>query len=367
MTVSTPTLPTKQKAAVYNSPGSVSIEIVEADIPEPGPDEVLINLTHSGVCHSDLAIMTNSWTGLPPAPVGQVGGHEGVGRVVKLGSGTASSGIKIGDRVGVKWVASACGNCEPCQMQLDSLCFNQKVSGFYTPGTFQQYVLGPANYVTRIPDAVESAQVAPLLCAGLTVYSALKRSLTAPGQWVVISGAGGGLGHLAVQIASKGMGFRVIGVDHGTKADLVKDSGAEHFVDITKFPADDDGAAISNHIKALTGGLGAHTAIVCTAANSAYSQAVQFLRFSGTLVCVGIPSGESKPIASAYPGVLIAKQLKIIGSAVGNRVDAVELLEFAARGIVKVHLQMVPMEELAQVFQDMKTGNLLGRAVIDLS
>ncbi|KAJ5395116.1 uncharacterized protein N7487_009419 [Penicillium crustosum] len=350
MTVLPPTLPMKQKAAIYNSPGSVSIDIVETDIPEPGPDEVLINLTHSGVCHSDLDIMTNSWAGLPPTPQGQIGGHEGVGRVVKLGSGTGSSGIKIGDRVGVKWVASACGNCEPCQKQSDSLCFNQKVSGYYTPGTFQQYVLGPANYVTRIPDEVESAQVAPLLCAGLTAYSALKRSMTAP-----------------VQIASKGMGFRVIGIDQGQKAELVKNSGAEHFVDISQFPTDDNGVAISNLVKSLTGGLGPHTVIVCTAANSAYSQGVQFLRFGGTLVCVGLPAGEQKPIASASPGGLIAKQLKIMGSAVGNRVDAVEVLDLAARGVVHVHIQTVPMEGLSQIFQDMKAGSLMGRAVIDLS
>ncbi|KAF4769193.1 hypothetical protein N7455_008797 [Penicillium solitum] len=339
MTVLPPTLPMEQKAAIYNSPGSVSIDIVETDIPEPGPDEVLINLTHSGVCHSDLDIMTNSWAGLPPTPQGQIGGHEGVGRVVKLGSGTGSSGIKIGDRVGVKWVASACGNCEPCQKQSDSLCFNQKVSGYYTPGTFQQYVLGPANYVTRIPD---------------------ERSMTAPGQWVVISGAGGGLGHLAVQIASKGMGLRVIGIDQGQKAELVKNSDAEHFVDISQFPTDDNGVAISNIVKSLTGGLGAHTVIVCTAANSAYSQGVQFLRFGGTLVCVGLPAGEQKPIASASPGGLIAKQLKITGSAVGNRVDAVEVLDLAARGVVQVHIQTVPMEELSQIFQDMKAGSLMG-------
>jgi propanol-preferring alcohol dehydrogenase len=163
------------------------------------------------------------------------------------------------------------------------------------------------------------------------------------------------------------MGFRVIGIDHGTKAELVKKSGAEHFVDISKFPTDDDGAAISSFVKTLTGGLGAHTVIVCTAAKNAYSQGIRFLRFSGTLVCVGIPSGEQKPIASAHPGILIAKQLKIMGSAVGNRVDAVELLDFAARGIVQVHVQIVPMEALSQAFQDMKSGSLLGRVVMDLS
>ncbi|KAJ5193300.1 hypothetical protein N7449_009442 [Penicillium cf. viridicatum] len=175
-----------------------------------------------------------------------------------------SSGIKIGDRNGVKWVASACGNCEPCQKQSDSLCFNQKVSGYYTLGTFQQYILG------------------------LTAYSALKRSMTAPGQWAVISGAGGGLGHPAVQIARKGMGLRVIGIDQGCR------------VDISKFSTNDDGVAISNFVKSLTGRLEAHTVIVCTAANSAHSQGVQFPRFGGTLVCVGLPVGEQKPIASAF-------------------------------------------------------------------
>lgn len=184
--------------------------------------------------------------------------------------------------------------------------------------------------------------------------------MTAPGQWVVISGAGGGLGHLAVQIASKGMGLRVIGIDQGQKAELVKNSDAEHFVDISQFPTDDNGVAISNIVKSLTGGLGAHTVIVCTAANSAYSQGVQFLRFGGTLVCVGLPAGEQKPIASASPGGLIAKQLKITGSAVGNRVDAVEVLDLAARGVVQVHIQTVPMEELSQIFQDMKAGSLMG-------
>lgn len=112
---------------------------------------------------------------------------------------------------------------------------------------------------------------------------------------------------------------------------------------------------------------GAHTVIVCTAANSAYSQGVQFLRFGGTLVCVGLLVGEQKPIASASPGGLIAKQLKIMGSAVGNRVDAVEVLDLATRGVVQVHIQTVPMEELLQIFQDMKAGSLMGRAVIDLS
>jgi propanol-preferring alcohol dehydrogenase len=256
---------------------------------------------------------------------------------------------------------------EPCRAGSDGLCFNQKVSGYYTPGTFQQYALGPASYVTPIPDDLDSAAAAPLLCAGVTVYSALKRSNARPGQWVIISGAGGGLGHLAVQLASRGMGLRVIGIDHGSKEGLVKESGAEHFVDITAFPKDDKGAALTKHVQELTDGLGAHAAVVCTAANGAYAQAVPLLRFNGTLVCVGIPEHEPQAIATAFPASMINKHLTITGSAVGNRTEAIETMEFAARGIIKAHYRMEKMDALTEVFKEMEEGKVQGRVVLDLS
>jgi propanol-preferring alcohol dehydrogenase len=206
-----------------------------------------------------------------------------------------------------------------------------------------------------------------MLCAGLTVYSALKRSKARPGNWVVISGAGGGLGHIGVQLASRGMGLRVIGVDDGSKEDLVKTSGAEHFVDLTKFPSDDNGAAISAHVKSLTGGLGAHAVIVCTSSNAAYAQSVLFLRFNGTMVCVGIPDNNPQPIASALPVTLISKHCYITGSAVGNRTEAIEVLEFAARGVVKTHFRTEKMDKLTDVFEEMGQGKLHGRVVLDLS
>jgi len=116
--------------------------------------------------------MTNSWSILPhPTQPGQVGGHEGVGKIVKLGPGTESAGVKVGDVVGVKWISAICGNCPACLEGSDGVCFNQKISGYYTPGTFQQYVLGPANYVTPIPEGLDPAAAAPVLCAGVTVYS----------------------------------------------------------------------------------------------------------------------------------------------------------------------------------------------------
>lgn len=222
--------------------------------------------------------------------------------------------------------------------------------------------------MTPIPDSLPSDAAAPMLCAGVTVYSALKRSKTQPGNWVVISGAGGGLGHLAVQLASKGMGLRVIGIDHGSKEALVKASGAEHFVDITKFPKDDKFTAISAHVKSLTsGGLGAHAVIVCTASNIAYAQSVQFLRFNGTVVCVGIPEHEPVPVATAFPGLLINGQYNITGSIVGNRTEAIETLEFASRGIMQAHFQTKKMDSLIDVFHEMHEGKLQGRVVLDLS
>lgn len=254
----------------------------------------------------------------------------------------------------------------PCLVGSDGVCFNQKISGYYTPGTFQQYVLAPATYVTPIPESLSSDLAAPLLCAGVTTYAALLRSKANAGDWVVIAGAGGGLGHLALQIGSRGLGMRMIGIDAGSKEKLAKDSGAEHFLDIGKFPKDDDDKAITEEIQKLTGGIGAAAVIVCTASNAAYAQAIGFLRFNGTLVCVGIPEHDPVPIGHAYPSTLVVKQLNIVGSAVGNRREAKETLEFAARGLIKTHFKTVKMDQLTQVFEDMHAQKLEGRVVLDL-
>lgn len=256
---------------------------------------------------------------------------------------------------------------EACKVDVDGSCFQQSISGYYTPGTFQQYVTGPANYVTPIPDGLSSVDAAPMLCAGVTVYAAIKNSHAKAGQWLVISGAGGGLGHIAIQIAAKGLGLRVVGVDHPSKADLIRDSGAEHFVDITQFPKDDDHKAIAEHVHKLTDGIGAHAVIVCTASNIAYAQAPLFLRFKGTVVCVGIPEHASVPIATAFPGNIVSKHLTITGSAVGNRQDAKDTLELAAKGLVKSHSRIEKMDRLTEVFKEMDEGKLQGRVVLDLS
>jgi len=297
-----------------------------------------------------------------------VGGHEGVGKVVALGPGAENTGVKIGDRVGIKWMAGTCGNCMPCLAGKDACCLSGKISGYFTPGTFQQYALGPAHYVTPIPDGVPSDLAAPLLCGGVTVYAGLKKTSAQPGDTIVIPGAGGGLGHLAIQIGN-GMGFRMIGIDSGEKEQFVRGLGAEAFFDISKYSRDKEGTAkLVEDVKAASSdGLGAAGVVVCTASNAAYGQALQMLRFGGTLVCVGVPEGEPVPIAGADPGSMLVQEKRIVGSAVGNRKDAIETMHMAARGIVKTHFTVEPMSKLTDVFERMDKMQLQGRVVIDLS
>lgn len=141
------------------------------------------------------------------------------------------------------------------------------------------------------------------------------------------------------------MSYRVIGIDAGAKEQIIKDCGAEHFIDVTKH----DDTSIAEEVKKLTGGLGASAVIVCTASNKAYAQAMDLLRFGGTLVCVGMPEGKPEPIGKAYPAFMVAKQQNITSVAVGNRREAIETLDFAARGVVKAHCTTVKMDKLTEV------------------
>jgi propanol-preferring alcohol dehydrogenase len=304
--------------------------------------------------------MTDTWEFPVTIPSGQVGGHEGVGRIVAFGPGTNASVLKEGDRVGIKWIHTACNTCEACLEGYDGVCFNRKISGYMTPGTFQQYVVAPANYVTPIPEGVDDASAAPMLCAGITTYAALKRSNARGGSWVVIMGAGGGLGHIAIQLAKGAFAHRVIGVDMSSKRDFVLSTGAEAFVAV------DESKNIPEDIKKLTGGLGAHSVLVMTASDAAYADSLNMLRFGGTLVCVGIPEGDRKPIQSANAQLITTTALKIVGIAVGNRQEAIECLEFASRGIVKTAVSIRGMDELTQVFEEMHDRKLQGRVVLQL-
>lgn len=178
---------------------------------------------------------------------------------------------------------------------------------------------------------------------------------------MVLLGAGGGLGHIAVQFAARAIGYRVIGIDHSSKKDLVLESGAEYFIPV------DGTTDFAAAVKGLTNGLGAHAVLVLTANNAAYATCVELLRFGGRVVCVGIPEGEPVPIKSALPAIMTAQALQIVGSAVGTRQEAIDTLDFAAKGVVKTHYRIEKMDQLTKVFEEMNKGTLQGRVVLDLS
>jgi len=347
---------TVNRAIIYSDPPTTATQVVELPIEKPGPGQVLVRLSYSGVCHTDHGFCTNSF-GLPvPAAKGQVGGHEGVGEVVEQGPGVTTPAI--GAKVGIKYAADACLNCDNCLIGGETTCPSVKVSGYYTPGTFQQYVVSSATYVTPIPDGIELASAGPLMCGGITVYTALKRSRTKFGDWVLISGAGGGLGHLGIQYA-KAIGARVIALDHGSKRGLCEELGADAFVDFTKFGKDEDLKAEVWKISKN----GVKTVLNCVSNNKSYSQAMGFLGFRGTLVCIGVPEVELLGISV---GTMIQMEQTIFAIKAGNRQEAKECLDIAARGLVKTHYKLRGMDSLTDIFNEMEAGTITGRAVIDL-
>ena len=199
-----------------------------------------------------------------------------------------------------------------------------------------------------------------MLCGGVTTYAALRKCGAKPGQWIAVLGAGGGLGHIATQLGSRGFGLRVAGVDHSSKKELVIQSGAEEFIALDQ---EQDAVAA---VRRATGGKGAKAVLVLTASQKAYDTAIGMLGVGGRLMCVGIPENQKSPVAQADPGTLVAKELSIRGIAVGGRKDAIECLDMAARGIVKMHYTVEKMENLGSVFDKMDKGQLLGRVVLDL-
>lgn len=221
-------IPKTQKAIIFETSGG-ELKYADIAVPKPKPNEILINVKFSGVCHTDLHAWKGDWP--LPTKLPLVGGHEGAGEVVAIGENV--QGWEIGDLAGIKWINGTCLNCEFCQNSNESNCAKADMSGYTHDGTFQQYATADAVHAARIPKGTDLASVSPILCAGITVYKALKTSGAKPGQWVAISGAAGGLGSLALQYA-KAMGFRVLAVDGGDKGEFVKSLGAESYVDFTK-------------------------------------------------------------------------------------------------------------------------------------
>lgn len=350
-------IPKEQKAAVVQQTGSKA-ELKTVPVKQPdelAPGECLIKLHCTGVCHTDLHAALGDWPVPPKSPL--IGGHEGVGEVVAIGKNTADSPVSLGDRVGIKWIAYSCLNCEQCRNGREQNCYEAKLSGYTVDGTFSEYVVSYVNCVTPIPDGLPSEDAASILCAGVTVYRALKYSETGANDWIVLPGAGGGLGHLAIQYA-KYLGRRVIAIDSGSeKKDLCEKLGADAWIDFKECKN------IVEEVKKITDGKGAHAALVTAASSTGYTEAVDYLRSGGKLMAVGLPA---KATLDASIFFTVFKSIKIIGSYVGNRQDAIEAVEIAAAGKVKVFLKLKELGELPSVYDAMSEGKIAGRVVLKM-
>lgn len=251
----------------------------------------------------------------------------------------------------------ACGSCEFCLLGHESNCPNALFSGYTVDGSFQQYAIGKAQHVAKLPKDCDMAGAAPIMCAGITVYKALKVSEALPGQWVAIPGAGGGLGHLAVQYAVA-MGMRVVAIDGGDeKKRLCEKLGATAFIDFTKTKD------ITADVKKVTNG-GAHAALIVATSEKPYTEALEYLRPQGVMSCVALPANAYIK-ANVFWTVL--KCLKIKGSHVGSRADTVEAIDFFNRGLVKAIYQTRGLSELDAIYHEMEEGKVAGRIVVDCS
>jgi propanol-preferring alcohol dehydrogenase len=336
------------KAAVVHAFGK-PLTIDEVPIPEPGPGSIQVAIRASGVCHTDLHAAEGDWPVKPTPPF--IPGHEGVGYVSAVGAGVRN--VKEGDRVGVPWLYTACGHCTHCLGGWETLCESQQNTGYSVNGGFAEYVLADPAYVGHLPSNIGFVDIAPVLCAGVTVYKGLKVTDTKPGDWVVISGIGG-LGHMAVQYA-KAMGLNVAAVDiDDAKLALARRLGAALVVNaVTEDPV--------TVIKRETGG--AQGVLVTAVSPAAFSQAIAFVGRGGTVSLTGLPPGDF-PL-SIFGMVL--NGITVRGSIVGTRLDLQEALAFAAEGKVAATVSRAKLEDINDIFQHMHAGQIEGRIVLDLA
>lgn len=325
------------------------LKILDVDDPIAGPDEAVVHITSAGVCHSDLHLVRGDWYGMRSPVIG----HEAIGVVESLGPG-AERYVKEGTRVilglggtgGGFW----CGACEYCMAGQPRHCAQSKG----VMGTFAERMAVYAPGLVTVPDTVPDSE-APLACGGLTAYGSIKKLLkhnVLPGRPIAIVGAAGGLGHYAVQLANA-FGYRVIGIDVGEeRLEFIRSLGAEAAVSA------DEAAAYCQKF----GGVDA--SIVFAARVTGYNLGLQLLRKAGLFVGVGIPPTSDGP----FPLDLFQFFLKeptVIFSAVGTVQDMRELIDLAAAGKVKTHVERVgPLSDLPAIFDDLEAGKFVGRAVI---
>jgi propanol-preferring alcohol dehydrogenase len=316
--------------------------------PELGAGDVLIKVEACGVCHSDLHVADGDWSQLSAIvkrPL--ILGHEIAGRVIEKGRNAGD--LQIGDRVGVPWVHWTCGECEFCRDGNENLCSRQKITGVTVDGGYAEFVKAPASHAIKIPDGLSSVEAAPLFCAGVTVFRALRQARISSGQRLAVIGVGG-LGHLAVQIGLR-LGADVTAIDiSDEKLALAKSLGASTVLN----------AASSNVVKELRDRGGVHVALVASAARAAYDLAFACVRPTGTLLVVGLPAENI-----CFPPILMAAaEIRIQASAVGTRQDVREVLALASGGKIRCRAGTRPLSEANEALDQLRNGQISGRIVL---
>jgi len=332
------------KAAVVPHLGA-KLEVREVPIPEPGAGQVLIRMQASGLCHTDIHAANGDWPVKPEPPF--IPGHEGIGTVERLGPGASLH--QVGDRVAIAWLGSACGHCAHCVSGWETLCESQQNSGYSVNGAWAEYAIADDRYVVTVPSAVTSFDAAPLTCAGVTTFKAVKVSGIQPGETTAVFGIGG-LGHLAVQYA-RILGGQVIAVDiEDAKLDLARELGADHVVN----------ARQADPVEAIRQLGGADVAVSLATSPRAFEQAFGSLRRGGRLVCVALPANGTMSIP-IFDTVIGGKS--IIGSIVGTRKDLSDVFALHGAGRTKVVAQACQLEDVNARIDDVLAGRVPARLV----
>ncbi|KAL4890897.1 hypothetical protein BDV59DRAFT_183346 [Aspergillus ambiguus] len=347
-------LPACHKVATLLEGKEPRFEVIEAKLPDIGPTDLLIKLSATGVCGTDVGLASGKL-----GPCRRILGHEGIGRVVNRGAALPESSVAIGQRVGVSWVRDTCGDCPMCLHDGGEIrCQKQVHSGRVVDGTFAEYTVVPFRHMIRLPQGPSDEHLAPIMCAGVTAYKALKECGAVPGQWVVISGAGGGVGSLGIQYACA-MGYRVLATDAGEqKREYCLRLGAEAYLDVTK---EEDIAA---GVMSATDNQGAGAVVVAAGAVQAYQDALGMLAPFGTLVCVGIPPPSLS--VHFHPLLFIDRGIRVIGSMVGSKGDIADAVRFVQRKAVVPDVEVTTLDRLSDIMQQLALQQSTTKYVIKL-
>ena len=333
----------KMRAVQVTRPGG-PFEMVEREIPQPGPRQVRVKVQACGMCHSDVLTKEGHWPGIkyPRVP-----GHEVAGVIDAVGAEVPR--WKPGQRVGVGWLGSYCGYCESCRRGSFVTCANQLVSGITMDGGYQDYVLVPFEGLALIPDELPPVEAAPLMCAGITTFNSLRTSGTRAGETVAVLGIGG-LGHLGVQFASK-MGFRTIAIARGKdKEPLARQLGAHHYID-----------SQAGNVSAALHKLGGAKIVLATATSAeAMAATMGGLSLDGRLIVLG---ADFTPMPLVTAG-LIGRRTGIYGWPSGSSIDSEDTMRFSAMTGVRPMTETFPLEKITEAYERMMSNKARFRVVI---